>query len=79
MSNECKNLLENDVDSYTEEQYAKMEKELVENINRVIKETENKYCVQPILETVQNKKRLVPTDVFILNKSVHNTFPFEGS
>lgn len=71
--------MENDVDSYTKEQYAEMEKELAENINRAIKETENKYCVRPILENIQNKNRLEPTDIFIFNKSVHNIFPFEGS
>lgn len=72
MSTKCKNLLENDVDSYTKEQYEQMEKELADKINQLIKETENKYCVQPMLETKENKRR---TDIFIYNKAIHNNPP----
>jgi len=73
MSAKCKNLLENDVDSYTKEQYEQMEKELADKINKLMKETEDKYCVQPMLETRNSKTR---TDIFIINKAIHNNPPF---
>lgn len=79
MPKKCKSLLENDVDSYTKEQYAEMEKDLAEKINQVIEEIENKYCIYPTLEITESKNRLKPTDIFIFNKSVHNIFPLGDS
>jgi len=72
----CENLLENDIDSYTKEQYEQMEKELASKINQLIEETENKYCVLPMLETKESKTR---TDIFIMNKATHKNPPFSKS
>ena len=71
-NSKCNNLLQNDVDSYTEEQYEQMEKELADKINRLIEETENKYCVAPRIETELPRTRV---SVFILNKGIHNNPP----
>ena len=68
----CDNLLQNDVDSYTEEQYEQMEKELAEKINRLIEETENKYCVLPQIETKENRRKV---NICIMNKGIHNNPP----
>lgn len=69
----CTEILKADVDSYTQEQYEQMEKELSEKINNLIEETENKYCVAPTIQKESQDRRV---SVFILNKSIHNNPPF---
>jgi hypothetical protein len=73
MNNQCKNLLKKDVDSHTKEQYEQMEKELEDKINHLINETENKYCVQPMIKLKDSETRV---SVFIMNKAIHNNPPF---
>lgn len=67
---ECKNSLLADFDTYTQEQYEVMEKELTESLNKTVKDFKNKYCVQPFL-TVEEVEKI---SVFIVNKATRNTF-----
>jgi hypothetical protein len=50
-----------------------MEKELEDKINHLINETENKYCVQPMIKLKDSETRV---SVFIMNKAIHNNPPF---
>lgn len=61
-----------DVDTYTQEQYEAMEKELSDALLKVLDNFKNKYCVQPILSVAETNK----ISVFIINKAQHN--PFKG-
>lgn len=65
MSTECKDTTLKGFGDYTDEQYDQMGKDLNEKINSLIKETENKYCVQPIIKMNDTHTRV---DMFILNK-----------
>lgn len=69
----CTNRVENDIESYTKEEYARMEKELTDSINKLIEDTANRYCVQPTIET---KSPRTTVNVFILNRGIHNNPPF---
>lgn len=66
------NTLKSDVTTYSKEEYSLMEKELQNKINTLIKETETKYNVQPLIETIKSKTRI---EVYILNKDMHNNPP----
>ena len=62
---ECKNRIFNNYDSYTQEQYTKMENDLEDTINKLIEDTANKYCVIPLLKLL--KPNVV--SVWIVNKT----------
>ncbi|MAO50206.1 MAG: hypothetical protein CML16_04925 [Pusillimonas sp.] len=70
---DCNNRLENDIESYTPEEYARMEEELADSINQLIEETAKKYCVQPMIETESPRTKV---SVFIVNRGIHNNPPF---
>lgn len=63
---ECKDTTLKGFGDYTDEQYEQMEKDLNQKINSLIEETENKYCVQPIIEMNDTHTRV---NMYILNKA----------
>lgn len=65
----CIGTMQSDATTYTETEYNKMEQELQNKINLLIEETENKYCVQPMIEVESPKTRV---KIFILNKAMDN-------
>ena len=61
---ECTDRMKNGYDSYTFDEYTKMEKDLTESINKQIQQTANKYCVIPVLTLIEPNV----VDVYIINK-----------
>lgn len=61
---ECIDHMKNGYDSYTFDEYTRMEKELEDGINKLIQDTRNKYCVIPVLELIEPDL----VSVWIINK-----------
>lgn len=56
LNKKCENTMIADVDTYTQEQYEAMEKELADSINKTTEDFKNKYCVQPLFEITSPDK-----------------------
>jgi len=65
----CKDKTVNGFGDYTDKQYAEMEDYLSTNINNLLDEIQNKYCVIPIVE-LELKETTTEVNVWILNRYV---------
>ncbi|MBF6654766.1 hypothetical protein C3B48_03680 [Flavobacterium columnare] len=65
------NTLDSDCTTYSKEFYENTELSLAERINLIIREAEEKYEIQPVMELLDGGRRV---KIEILNKTIHNLF-----